>query len=91
MYAAIAGTATFVAAANVTGYIISGMGVQNLPVGAFGYIWMPALLVIAGCSFLMAPIGAKAAHSLPVGKLKRIFACMLYALAAYMLYRGIAS
>ncbi len=80
-----------IAAANVTGYIISGISVQNLPVGAFGYIWVPALLVIAVCSFLMAPLGAKAAHSLPITDLKRIFACMLYALAAYMLYKGIFS
>ncbi len=80
-----------IALANVTGYIISGQHVQNLPAGAFGYIWLPALLVIAVCSFLMAPVGAKAAHSLPVGKLKRIFASILYALAAYMLYKGLST
>ena len=76
--------------ANVAGYIISGQSVQNLPAGAFGYIWLPALGVIAVCSFLVAPLGAKAAHTLPVGKLKRIFASVLYVLAAYMLYKGIA-
>ena len=79
-----------IALANVTGYIISGQNVQNLPVGAFGYIWLPALAVIAVCSFLVAPLGAKAAHTLPVGKLKRIFASVLYVLAAYMLYKGLA-
>ena len=79
-----------IAMANVIGYIISGLSVQNLPVGAFGYIWLPALGVIAVCSFLVAPLGAKAAHTLPVGKLKRIFASVLYVLAVYMLYRGIA-
>ena len=80
-----------IAAANVMGYVFSGLDVQNLPAGAFGYIWLPALGVIAMCSFLMAPLGAKAAHTLPVGKLKRIFASVLYVLAAYMLYKGIAS
>ena len=79
-----------IAVANVAGYIISGLSVQNLPVGAFGYIWLPALAVIALCSFAMAPLGAKAAHTLPIGKLKRIFASVLYALAAYMLYKGIS-
>jgi uncharacterized membrane protein YfcA len=79
-----------IAVANVIGYIISGMSVSNLPVGAFGYIWLPALLVIAICSFLMAPLGAKAAHKLPIGKLKRVFASVLYLLASYMLYKGIA-
>ena len=79
-----------IAAANVVGYIISGLNAQNLPVGAFGYIWLPALGVIATCSFLIAPLGAKAAHTLPIGKLKRIFASLLYVLAIYMLYKGIA-
>ena len=79
-----------IALANVSGYIISGQSVRNLPSGAFGYIWLPGLLVIAICSFLVAPLGAKAAHELPVGKLKRIFAIVLYFLAAFMLYKGIA-
>jgi uncharacterized membrane protein YfcA len=52
---------------------------------------LPALLVIATSSFLTAPYGAKAAHSLPVAKLKRIFASILYVLAAYMLYKGLAA
>jgi uncharacterized protein len=79
-----------IAAANVIGYIIGGQSVQGLPAASFGYIWLPALGVIALCSFLMAPVGAMAAHKLPVKKLKRIFAILLYSLAAYMLYRGIA-
>lgn len=79
-----------VAAANVAGYVVSGLSVQNLPEGAFGYIWLPALGVIAACSFLVAPLGAKAAHALPVKRLKRIFASMMYVLAAYMLYKGIS-
>ena len=80
-----------IAVANVIGYIISGLNVHDLPVGSFGYIWLPALVVIAACSFMTAPLGAKAAHSLPVDKLKRIFASILYVLAAYMLYRGLKS
>jgi uncharacterized membrane protein YfcA len=80
-----------IALANVLGYIISGNSVQGLPPHSFGYIWLPALLVIAICSFMTAPYGAKAAHSLPVGKLKRIFASILYVLAAYMLYKGITA
>ena len=80
-----------IAVANVAGFIISGLSVQNLPVGAVGYIWLPALGVIAGCSVFTAPLGAKAAHTLPIGKLKRIFASVLYVLAAYMLYKGITA
>jgi uncharacterized membrane protein YfcA len=80
-----------IALANVIGYVISGNTLQGLPPNSFGYIWLPALLVIATSSFLTAPYGAKAAHSLPVAKLKRIFASILYVLAAYMLYKGLAA
>lgn len=78
-----------IAIANVLGYAISGQSVQNLPANSFGYIWLPALLVIAICSVATAPLGARAAHSIPIGKLKRIFASILYILAAYMLYKGL--
>ena len=79
-----------IAVANVAGYVAAGWSLQELPAGAFGYIWLPALGVIAVCSVLMAPQGARAAHALPVKKLKRIFASMLYLLAAYMLWKGLA-
>ena len=77
--------------ANVAGYIVSGQNVQGLPAGSFGYIWLPALVVIAACSFFVAPLGAKVAHKLPVSKLKRVFASILYVLAAYMLWKGLTS
>ncbi len=80
-----------IAVANVLGYVLSGLNVQGLPAGSFGYIWLPALVVIAVCSFFTAPLGAKAAHSLPIGKLKRVFASILYVLAAYMLWKGLSS
>jgi len=78
-----------IAVANVAGYVVSGQSVQGLPDGSVGYIWLPALVVIAVCSFVVAPLGAKAAHSLPVSKLKRVFASILYLLAAYMLWKGL--
>jgi uncharacterized membrane protein YfcA len=36
-----------------------------------------------------APMGARLAHRLPVHKLKRGFALLLFLLASYMLYRGL--
>ena len=77
-----------IALANATGYVASGWGVQGLPEGSFGYIWLPALGVIAVASVFTAPLGAKVAHTMDVKRLKRIFACVLYALAIYMLYKG---
>jgi uncharacterized membrane protein YfcA len=80
-----------IAVANVVGYVASGLGLAGLPAGSLGYIWLPALVVIASCSVFTAPLGAKAAHGLPVAKLKRVFATVLYVLAAYMLYKGLAA
>ncbi|WP_353135307.1 sulfite exporter TauE/SafE family protein [Limnohabitans sp.] len=79
-----------IAVANVAGYIVSGLSVQGLPDDAFGFIWVPALVIIAACSVFTAPLGAKVAHGLPMKKLKRIFASVLYLLAAYMLYTGLS-
>ncbi|MDM7941279.1 MAG: sulfite exporter TauE/SafE family protein [Hydrogenophaga sp.] len=80
-----------IALANALGYIVAGQNVQNLPTGAIGYIYLPALVVIASVSVLMAPLGVKAAHALPVKSLKRVFAGLLYMLAAYMLYKGLTA
>jgi len=79
-----------IALSNVVGYVLSGQTATGLPPGSFGYIWLPGLAVIAVTSMLVAPMGARAAHSLPVKPLKRVFAGVLYALAAYMAYKGLA-
>lgn len=80
-----------IALANVVGYVVSGQGVDSRPAGSLGYIWLPALAVIASASILMAPVGARAAHALPVAALKRVFAVLLYLLASYMLYKGLTA
>jgi len=78
-----------IALANVTGFVISGLNLDNLPPGAIGYIWLPGMLVIACFSVVTAPFGARAAHKLPVKKLKRVFSFFLVFLAAYMFHKGI--
>jgi uncharacterized membrane protein YfcA len=64
---------------------------SGLPEGALGYVWLPALAVIGVGSVLTAPLGARIAHRVPVAQLKRVFALLLYCLAGYMLYKGLAS
>jgi len=61
----------------------------DLPPHSLGYVWLPALAVIASCSVFTAPLGAKMAHRLPVAKLKKVFAVVLYGLASYMLWKGL--
>lgn len=77
-----------IAAAGTIGYILAGVKLTGLPPGSIGYIYVPALVGIAVTSVLLAPLGARVAHALPTGRLKRLFALVLYALAAYMLYKG---
>jgi len=69
--------------------VFSGASLPGLPPHSLGYVWLPALAVIASCSVLTAPLGAKMAHRLPVGKLKKVFALVLYGLAGYMLWKGL--
>jgi uncharacterized membrane protein YfcA len=78
-----------IALANTVGYVVSGASLPDLPAHSLGYVWLPALAVIASCSVFTAPLGAKLAHRLPVAKLKKVFALILYGLAAYMLWKGL--
>ncbi len=68
-----------------------GWDETGLPAYSLGYIYLPALAVIALASVTMAPVGARAAHRMPVARLKRIFAMVLYCLAAYMLWKSAAT
>lgn len=93
MHSAVATSAALgfpIALTNVAGYVISGQAARGLPPASFGYIWLPGLVVVAAASVIMAPLGAKTAHALPVAKLKKVFASMLYLLAVYMLAKGLA-
>lgn len=78
-----------IALAGTLSNIWFGMQEPALPPGSLGFIYLPALLPIVFASVMTAPLGAKAAHALPVARLKKIFALVLYALAAYMLYKGL--
>lgn len=94
MHSAVATSAALgfpIALANALGYVVAGQNVTGLPAGSVGYVFVPALVVIATASVIMAPLGVRAAHALPVKSLKRVFASVLYVLAAYMLYRGLSA
>ena len=79
-----------IALANTAGYVIGGWNLPSPLPGSLGYLWLPALAVIAVASVSFAPLGAKAAHAMNVAQLKRAFAVTLYGLAAYMLYKAFA-
>jgi uncharacterized membrane protein YfcA len=68
------------------GYIYNGWGHVDLPAASLGFVYLPALAWMVPPSMLMAPLGAKLTHHLPVSTIKRVFACLLVALAAKMLW-----
>ncbi|HBZ55522.1 MAG TPA: hypothetical protein DEO88_08955, partial [Syntrophobacteraceae bacterium] len=74
-----------IAIAGTFGYVLNGLQVSGLPDLSLGYIYLPALAGIVGASVLTAPLGVRLAHSLPVDKLKRVFAVLLLAVGTRML------
>ena len=74
-----------IAIANSVGFIFSGIKEIGLQPGMLGYVYWPALLVLISTSMLMAPVGAKYAHTWPVGRIKKIFAGILAFICIYML------
>ena len=77
-----------IALAGTLSNIWFGMGTPGLPEYSLGFIYLPALAGIAAASVVMAPVGARAAHRMPVDRLRRVFAVVLYCLAAYMLWKA---
>lgn len=74
-----------IAIAGTVGYIFNGWGVDNLPPYSLGYVSLIALVSVAVMSVLTAPLGVRLAHSLPVDKLKRVFAIILFLVGTKML------
>lgn len=75
-----------IALAGAAGYLINGLGQTGLPAYSMGFIYLPALLGITAASVFTAPLGARLSHSLPVSRLKKAFACLLFVMAAQMAY-----
>jgi uncharacterized membrane protein YfcA len=74
-----------IAIAGTIGYIFNGWSKLGLPDLSMGYVYLPALIGIVVTSVLTAPLGVRLAHSLPVDRLKRVFAFLLLVVATRML------
>ena len=75
-----------IAVAGTVGYIVSGWNTAGLPAFSFGYVYLPGLIGVAAMTMLIAPLGAKTAHRLPVKQLKRAFGGFLALLGTKMLH-----
>ncbi len=78
-----------IALAATTGYVIGGWQLPPALPGAFGYLYLPALVVVATASVTMAPLGARVAQRIETRVLRRLFALLLLGLAGYMLKAGL--
>ncbi len=76
-----------IALAGTLGYAVAGWSLPAQMPGTWGYLYLPGLLVLSIASVLSAPWGARVAHGMDVAPLKRVFAVMLYGMAAYFLLR----
>ncbi|MEZ7848586.1 MAG: putative membrane protein YfcA [Litorivivens sp.] len=76
-----------IALAGTLGYIWAGQNLPAMPAGSIGFLYLPGLLIISLASVCTAPLGARTAHRMDIRPLKKVFACILYALAAYFLFR----
>lgn len=75
-----------IAVAGTLGYIYNGLHSSALPAYSVGFIYLPALAGLACASVVTAPLGVHLAHSLPVDRLKRLFALVLFVVASRMAY-----
>jgi uncharacterized membrane protein YfcA len=73
-----------IALAGAAGYVVNGLSAE-LPPYSLGFVYLPALIGVAATSIITAPLGARLAHSLPVGGLKKIFAILLIGMGTKML------
>jgi len=73
-----------IALAGAVGYVVNGLAVR-LPPYTLGFVYLPALLGVSVASVLTAPLGARLAHALPIGGLKKIFALLLIVMGTKML------
>ena len=73
------------------GYIINGWAVTTGENYTFGFVYIPAVVLISATSYFTAPYGARLAHKLPVKTLKKVFALLLILLSLKMLFSVVMS
>ncbi|WP_305910241.1 TSUP family transporter [Methylomarinum sp. Ch1-1] len=72
--------------AGTLGYVVNGWSVTSAEHDSFGFVYLPAVLLISMTSSVTAPYGARLAHKLPVASLKKMFAVLLIILSLKMLF-----
>lgn len=69
------------------GYVVAGWNVADLPAHTFGFVYVPAVAVLAVCTVLFAPLGVRVAHRLAADKLKMAMGALLFLIATQMVWK----
>lgn len=72
--------------AGTLGYVINGWESNINQDFTFGFVYLPAVILISATSYFTAPYGAKCAHKLPIMTVKKIFSVLLILLSLKMLF-----
>jgi len=84
---AISSLGSFIIGCSSVVMFIANGWLSGKATGAFGLIHVPAWIGISVASVLMAPLGAKLAHKLPVKQLQRVFAAFLIIVAVQLIFK----
>ncbi|MEH6527251.1 MAG: sulfite exporter TauE/SafE family protein [Sneathiella sp.] len=68
------------------GFLLSGLDAKGLPVSNYGYVNILGFMMIVPMTVLFAPFGAKIAHRINTGLLKKTFAFFLFVTSIRMFY-----
>lgn len=68
-------------------YLYFGLDRIHEPL-CLGYIYLPAFICLSLSSYLLAPFGAKLAHTLATPHLKKIFAGVMLIIGTLMIFKG---
>jgi uncharacterized membrane protein YfcA len=71
--------------------IIVGWGRGGLPPLSAGFVNLPAFILIALATMVMAPIGASLAHRLNAERLRKLFGVLLAIVAVRMIWQAISA
>ena len=80
-----AATGFIITLAGAVSYLIFGLG-DTYYSYTFGYIYLPAFVILAMTNFIAAPYGARLAHSMETDKLKKVFALSLLLVGIAMIF-----
>lgn len=69
------------------GFVATGWNINGLPENTLGFVYLPAVAVLAICTMTVAPLGVKVAHQLSPSKLKMAMGVLLLLIASQMAWK----